>query len=246
MAFPRLGIDMPNRIASIPAAFVICLFAWPLPGVAQEAGELRGRGAADFEAALASDPDRSRDRLAVSAFGAWMPGYHLPSAKGVGTPSGTIQTLWEWDIPARRAYGLEAAYELVAGLGVLAGFRREGAASGGLVCDPGTDCLLPLRIVGPLTVVHVAPGWTSGGPVPVTAYVGPSVTFGTASASRFGVMMGTFADVPTPHERISVRLALEDRIAFWTNDAPDPELGPRLDPGSTHLLALRAGLAYRP
>lgn len=247
MTSPRLALEAPISIASVRAAFVACLLACPLPGVAQEAPERGPHGEADFEATLASDPDRPRGRLSVSGFGTWMPGYHLPSARTHGTLSGeTRQQIEEWDMPARRAYGAEAAYDLTAGLRMLAGFRREGTAAGGLVCDPGAICLLPSRTEGPLTVAHLAPGWTSGGPVPVTAYVGPSLSIGATSASRFGIMMGAFADLPTPLARVSVRLAVEDRIAFWKNDAPDPEAGPRADPGSTHLLAFRAGLAYWP
>ena len=248
---PR-GATLPSRIGEVIASPPSGILAARRPRIAVTLGAtlslVVGFQTALPAAAHAQERDAGQSPWTFSAFGAWLPGYHLPEVDAFTTPAaGVQQHVRLWDMGARFGAGMDVSYDLAHGFLVVTGVRREADTQGGVLCLEGDGCILPLREEASLVVAHLAPGWTTGGPVPVTGYIGPSLSFGDSSASDFGLMLGALVDVPVHIPGLSLRLGVEDRLAFWDSEAPDVEVdGPLLDPGSTHLVAFRAGLAYRP
>ncbi|HSM35117.1 MAG TPA: hypothetical protein VK837_01860 [Longimicrobiales bacterium] len=204
-------------------------------------GQAAGASAADGPA-----------RRSVGVFGGYAFGYTIPSRSIAFLGEGAVQFQRDWRLDARGVFGVDGTLPIAPRFLVLASWRFEPETTGAPECsgiDVETLALIAcdgLAIQGPNTIGYVGVGGILGRRLPLTLHAGPTVTTGATSASRLGLMFGATLDVPTPRAGFVLRLAAEDRLAFWRNDDSIVDASGTLDGGPNHLLALRAGVAFRP
>jgi hypothetical protein len=191
-------------------------------------------------------------RRSVGVFGGYAFGYTIPSRSIAFVGEGAVQFQRDWRLDARGVFGVDATLPIAPRFLVVANWRFEPETTGAPECsgaDIETLALIAcegMAIQGPNTIGYVGVGGTLGQRLPFTLHAGPTLTTGATSASRLGLMFGATLDVPTPRAGFVLRLAAEDRLAFWRNDESVVDASGTLDGGPNHLLSLRAGLAFLP
>jgi hypothetical protein len=216
------------------------LFFWlALP--ASASGQVDGDGAAEGPA-----------RRSVGVFGGYGFGYTIPSRSIAFIGEGAVQYQRDWKLDARGLGGIDGTLPIAPRFVLLGSWRFEPETTGSPECS-GLDAETLAQIAcvgravqGPNTVAYAGLGGILGDRLPLTVHAGPTLTTGDTSASRLGLMFGLALDVPTPRSDLVLRLAAEDRLAFWRNDDAIVDASGSLDGGPDHLLALRAGVAFLP
>ena len=191
-------------------------------------------------------------RRSIGLFGGYGFGYAIPSRAVALVGDGAVEYRRDWKLDAQGVFGVDGSLPVGPRFSILGSWRFESETTGSPECS-GVDAeVLALiacdgeAVQGPTTVGYVGLGGVIGERFPVTLHAGPTVTTGDTSASRIGLLFGATLDIPTPRSGLALRLGFEDRLAFWRNQNAFVDATNRLERGPSHLLALRAGIAYLP
>ncbi len=191
-------------------------------------------------------------RRSIGLFGGYGFGYTIPSRAIAFVGDGAVEYRRDWKLDAQGLVGVDGTLPVGPRFAILGSWRFEPETTGSPECS-GVDAeVLALiacdgeAVQGPTTVAYLGLGGAVGERFPLTLHAGPTVTTGETSASRIGLLFGATLDIPTPRSGLALRLGFEDQLAFWRNQDAFVDATNRLDRGPSHLLALRAGIAYLP
>jgi hypothetical protein len=170
-------------------------------------------------------------------------------------PGAPVPTTQAWNVEGKPVLGAEVEYRITEAFVVRGGVLHRPQAqaetcSGGTVLEgPGGPialaCPRGLILERALWMTKLGVAWSPSEHLPLSLSFSPlwvrqADPFGDGAADHWGVSLGAGAEVRLGDSRAALHAALEDDVVFWRTAPGAP------DAKASHLVVLRAGVAYRP